>query len=309
MINLPESYIETHYNLDQVRFHRKLATKGERQAIVIHCKQGRFVLKITTENRPYEVVQREVKVLAYLQGYQYPAPVPLEAKHGGWLVPFEKRFIYLYPYIEGRSPIPGTEFYIRLGVILARLHSLPVSSDIAASEITPAILLPEMKGYLEALEDPEQKGYAQDLIEDIDQFPSFEGLPEALIHTDPWFDNLIVDRQGNLYLVDWDDTGITYPLLDVGYVIAHLCTFTPRDQKKWRITPRGRIAWKPEWAKAFLDAYQSIRRLTNREKELLTEAALFNMIEYMLDFDTHTLILDNILRYRLLKEQVKLLEY
>jgi Ser/Thr protein kinase RdoA (MazF antagonist) len=141
----------------------------------------------------------------------------------------------------------------------------------------------------------------------IDQFPDFKGLPCALSHTDPWFDNLVEDRERSLFLVDWDDTGISYALLDVGYVIAHLCTFTPQDQEKWDITPRARIAWKPEWALAFLTAYQNIRPLTPHEKDLLTDATLFNMIEYIQDWDNNTLIVDNYLRYQILKEQVKFL--
>ena len=72
----------------------------------------------------------------------------------------------------------------------------------------------------------------------------------------------------------------------------------------WKV---ARIAWKADWAKRFLDAYQSIRPLTAAERAFLPHAALFNMIEYIQDWDTHTLIEDNCLRYRILKEQVKLL--
>jgi Ser/Thr protein kinase RdoA (MazF antagonist) len=194
-----------------------------------------------------------------------------------------------------------------LGLILARLHSLPAGGNLAASENTPANIFAEIKPFLEGIKDLQQKPYAQEMLETIAAFSDFSGLPVALIHTDPYFVNLLEDSQGGLYLIDWDDTGVSYALLDVGYVIAHLCTFTPREQEQWQINPRARIAWQAGWAKLFLDAYQSIRPLTGEEKAFLPHAALFNMIEYVQDWDNHTLIEDNCLRYRILKDQVKLL--
>jgi len=64
---------------------------------------------------------------------------------------------------------------------------------------------------------------------------------------------ILVDGSGGLTLVDWDDAGIGISLLDVGYVVAHLCTFLPGDRARWGVRGSGEIVWRPDWALSFLD--------------------------------------------------------
>jgi hypothetical protein len=122
----------------------------------------------------------------------------------------------------------------------------------------------------------------------------------GIIHTDPYFVNMLEDGSGKLYLIDWEDGGISYPLLDVSYV-GHLSTFLPHDCQKWNLAPEGEITWRPVWAQAFLDGYQSVRRLASLEKELFGQAVWLNFLAYVWEWNEQRIIPENYRRMKVLE--------
>jgi thiamine kinase-like enzyme len=141
-----------------------------------------------------------------------------------------------------------------------------------------------------------------ELLEIIDQFPSFDRLPQAIIHTDPWLTNLIETPTGDLYLIDWEDGGVSYPLLDVGYVLSYMVTFTTRDRAMWGITgPSSGPDWHPDWGREFLAAYRTIRPLNAEEQRLLPDAIRMSFLEYIPNWGSTELIVDNYCRMKLVE--------
>jgi thiamine kinase-like enzyme len=188
------------------------------------------------------------------------------------------------------------------GALLARLHTLPVDNTARTSLHRPAALLDEVKEWLlDAPDTPEQQRMAQEMLGMIAEFPSFEGLPESLIHTDPYFVNLVDGADGRLYLIDWEDAGISYPLIDVGYV-GHLSTYLPHDRLDLGLSGDEAITWRPDWAQAFLDGYQAVRALTKREQELFPWAVRLNYLMYIWEWNERRIIPENYQRMKLLEE-------
>lgn len=134
----------------------------------------------------------------------------------------------------------------------------------------------------------------------IAEFPSFEGLPESLIHTDPYYVNLLDGLDGRLYLIDWEDGGISYPLIDVGYV-GHLTTFLPHDRVELGLAFDGPVAWLPDWAQAFLDGYQAVRPMTKGEQELFPWAVRLNFLQYIWEWDERRILSENYQRMKILE--------
>jgi hypothetical protein len=227
-----------------------------------------------------------------------------------------------------------------LGGLLARLHSLPVGGEVpaASSGAEGRLAVPEsgyrpeqnLPGLRDALRQVdsfigeagpltprEQRAIVPELLELIERFPSFDRLPRGIIHSDPYFVNLIETPAASsgveappavpandLYLIDWEDGGVSYPLLDVGYVLAHLVTFTPRDRAVWGVPgPESGPNWRPDWGREFLDAYQAVRPLTAEEQRLLPDAIRLNFMEYIPNWGTSELILDNYLRMKMVEEE------
>ena len=291
--------LNTQYGLESVQVLRKLATKGQREAYLLQTEQGRLVLKVSDPDRPEEVVRSDIGILDYLARFDFPAPRPVFTRQKRLYLPFENRFFYLYGFVEGKMPTPSGKMLHACGALLATLHSIPVDESARQSLHRPAYLLDEVKGFLlEAPHTAEQQSMAQDMLAMIAGFPSFEGLPQGLIHTDPYFVNLLDGADGRLYLIDWDDAGISYPLIDAGYV-GHLATYLPHDRASLGLAGDEAITWRPDWAQAFLDGYQAIRPLTKLEQELFPWAVRLNFLIYTWEWNERRIIPENYQRMKI----------
>jgi Ser/Thr protein kinase RdoA (MazF antagonist) len=286
-----------------------MPTNGQRKAYCLVAPGGKLVAKVTDPGRHEAVVRADVGTPQYLSGQGFPVPRPVAARDGRLYLPFGDRFVYLYEYIEGSYPKPREVFYQRLGGLLGHLHSITPQGQVPPSDYTPPVILADAREMLlrskTFLGDPGDlapemlPGIVPELLEMIDRFPSFEALPKGIIHTDPYFVNLIEAPDGSLSLIDWEDGGISYPLLDVGYVLAHLCSFTARDRKKWEVPgPEKGIAARPDWAQVFLEAYEAARPLSSLERTLLPDAVRLSFLAYMVEWGSDGLILDNYLRMK-----------
>lgn len=294
--------LHTHYGIQSVQVLKKLDTKGRREAYLLQTELGRLVLKITDPGRAEELVKSDTGILEYIACFDFPAPQPLFTRHKQLYLPFEDRFFYLYRFVEGKTPTPSAPMLSACGSLLATLHNLPIEDAARRSLHRPAYLLDELKGWLLAAPDtPEQQRMAQEVLAMVEEFPSFEGLPEGLIHTDPYFVNLLDGVDGRMYLIDWEDAGISYPLIDIGYV-GHLSTYLPHDRLNLGLTGDEPVTWRPDWAQAFLDGYQAIRPLTRREQELFPWAVRLNFMIYIWEWDERRLIPENYRRMQILDE-------
>lgn len=299
-----ELFLNSHYSVGPFHLDRKLHTNGQRLAYQASTPAGRWVVKFTDPGRAEAVVRADVNTPAYLSEQGFPAPRPLAARDGQLYLPYDDRFIYVYAYFPGEHPLPCDRFYTRLGELLARLHALPCAY-VPVSDYRPLAALTGVRDYLNRVErsarlPEDQRAILPDLYRLIDSMPSFEGLPRGIIHTDPYYDNLIETLDHQLALIDWEDGGISFPLLDVGFVVGPMCTFTARDRLRWQVPgPEQGLSWRPDWGERFLAAYESIRPLSSAERELLPSAIRFSFLVYIPMWGADEIILDNYVRMQM----------
>lgn len=301
-LDLP-NFLASHYPPGPYQIEETLATQGRRFAYRLRGPAGQYVVKLTDPQRAEALVRAELTTQAVLAAQHFPAPRPIPARDGQLFHPFGDQFVYLYEYLAGHSPRPAAPgFFTRLGALLARLHRLPLNADLPVSGYRPPALLTEARAQLQSIADPAQQPRTTELLSLIDRFPSFAALPLGIIHTDPYFSNLLETPAGQLILIDWDDAGVSFPLLDVGYVLAHLTSFTARDRGLWHIPgPPTGVSFRPEWAAEFLSAYTTVRPFTPDERALLPDAVRLSFLVYLCDWQTGELILDNDQRMRLVE--------
>jgi Ser/Thr protein kinase RdoA (MazF antagonist) len=317
MVSLIE-FLNERYTDGPYAIQATFSTNGQRQAYRVQGASGCCVLKLTDPGREETTVRADVGTPAYLSSQGFPAPRPVAGRDGQLYYPYGDRFVYLSEYIAGEYPRPCTAFYHRLGKLLARLHNLPVNDETHCSGYRPEESLPVVReallradafiGEVDLLAPDARSAIVPELLEIIDRFPSFDCLPQAIIHTDPWLTNLIETSTGDLYLIDWEDGGVSYPLQDVGYVLSYMVTFTTRDRAMWGIPgPRSGPDWHPDWGREFLAAYQSVRPLNAEEQRLLPDAIRMSFLEYIPCWGTTELIVDNYCRMKLVEEKAYLM--
>jgi Ser/Thr protein kinase RdoA (MazF antagonist) len=298
---LPD-FLNAHYPGGPFQVTAHLAANGQRKAIQITGEQGSMVVKVTDPGRPEGKVQSDTGIQAYLADGGFPVPRPIATVDGRLYLPYGDSFVSLYTYLEGFHPSPSDDFYDRLGHLLAALHSIPLSPTVPVSAYRPSAVLPGVRESMLHVSDPHQQVVVPELLALIDSFPDFKDLPEGIIHSDPYLVNIIEMPGGDLALIDWDDGGAAYPLLDVGYVLAHLCTFTARDRKLWNVPgPGSGLLWREDWARRFLAAYETIRPLSPAERRLLPDAIRLSFLIYIPWWGSSELIMDNYHRMKMLE--------
>lgn len=296
-----EALLAGAYGLRKARAVNQLDTKGQREAYLLESERGRLVVKLTDPGRPKHLVAGDTGILAYLERFDFPAPRMCRAIDGSLFLPYGPRFVYLYEYVEGKMPVPSAWMLGECGSLLARLHSLPLDGTARRSLHRPANLIEEIRPWIDAApQTPEQQAIAAEMRCLVEAFPSFEGLPESLIHTDPYFTNLLEGVDGRLYLIDWEDGGISYPLLDIGY-LGHLVTCLPHDRAVLGLDGVSPVSWRPDWAQAFLDGYQSVRTVSSRERELFSWAVRLNFMMYLWDWEEARFLPENFRRMKILE--------
>jgi Ser/Thr protein kinase RdoA (MazF antagonist) len=288
------------------------STTSQRQAHRLDGPGGSFVCKLTDPGRPEAVVRADVHTPDFLARQGFPAPKPVPARTGDLYLPYGERFLYLYAYIPGSHPRASDDFYRKLGVLLGRLHSMDPCGEVPDSDLTPEHWLVSIRASLLAadsfvgepggLSPDEQRAIAPALLEAIERFPSFDGLPHGILHSDACFTNLVETPSGELYLIDWEDAGIAYPLVDLGLVLSYLVTFTAQDQIEWGVVePQGDLIFRPDWGRAFLEAYESVRPLSAAERRLLPAAIRLGFAAYIPNWGTTQIILDNYRRMKMVE--------
>jgi aminoglycoside phosphotransferase (APT) family kinase protein len=116
-------------------------------------------------------------------------------------------------YIPGRHPRSLAD-YQAFGAALAVLHATPVTGPMRGLEQTPAQLLAPAAALAAAV--------APDLAGVIGAVAPAPGQPWAgtvLIHGDAAPANVLIDRRGDAVLIDFENTTLAHPGLDVGRAI------------------------------------------------------------------------------------------
>jgi Ser/Thr protein kinase RdoA (MazF antagonist) len=242
-------------------------TAGRRTVSVIHAREGSFVCKIADEWKTSEALTKGLLAFELLpeKGFRH-IPKLIKTKQGDTFEAIAGNYVYLLEYVGGRNPDPTVVTYAKLGLLTAELHAVehyPYRTGFDPAKIIAKGLISIAKGL------PFQAEY----LEVVRSLPSFDGLPQAVIHTDIGPVNAIEKANGEMILIDWDDVGIGIRILDIAFPLVQ--QFVSEDRE-----------FAQENAHAFYGAYLSKIHLTDKEIPFIFPAALFIALMYIIYGDT-----------------------
>ena len=176
---------------------QSLPVKGDRRVFLLQTTQGTYIAKLSDLGRTEIQIERDVTALIFLDRRHFPAPRIVKSSAGFPFLRFNGRYLYLYAYIEGQPPRPDGDEFQRLGTLLSRLHNLPAADYPRVSGFTPDAEFPLVQKLLRDARSAALSDQVDELLHDIATFPTFDTLPEALIHTDPYFANMVQRSDGH----------------------------------------------------------------------------------------------------------------
>jgi Ser/Thr protein kinase RdoA (MazF antagonist) len=164
------------------------------------------------------------RLLNWLAGHQYPAPAVHGTKDQQLVGKIDDWAISTLSYVEGSVlEMTSTEDFAVFGQTVGRLHSLPVDdpSSFAQSRCHPD----NIKAAAQLLEchgsnvPPEYQALTVNLHTSMLALQQTKSQQLCITHGDCWYLNAIKTGPGQVTLIDWDNVGIGWPLLELGNLL------------------------------------------------------------------------------------------
>lgn len=269
-----EKIIEQKWGLSNITISRILQKAGERIVYLIEAQEGAFVLKIFHPELTLNEIERFTDVLMFLEKVGYcNAPKIMKLLDNSAFTRVEGRFIYMMEFIEGSEVYETQEDEYKLGAALAELHKIKGYAYDSNIDVSKHIskMLSRFREY------PFKNEY--DSI--VKNLPDFTKLKQSFIHTDICPPNALKSSSGEIILIDFDDAGNGSTFIDLGYpLITQFIQFEERKAGR-DITDINKLGFNFEMAKSFYDGYFSVTPMTDNDKKLIFDGAVFMQLMYM----------------------------
>ncbi|MEM7085027.1 MAG: phosphotransferase [Bacteroidota bacterium] len=209
------------YAIEKLVSHSVLSGGSENTNYLVKTEAGTFVLTIC-EQKSEEEAKRLASLLLHLDLHNFDTSVLIKTKNGAFTSLWDKKPIMLKAYIEGDiiRDLPKNLF-IYLGKELGKLHQIP-----------PPDYLPRTLNYgIEHFEkvqlyakDSSFSKWLKTVKSHIENHMSSE-LPRSLIHSDIFYNNIIVDKERNrATIMDFEEACYYFRVFDIGMMIIGTCS-------------------------------------------------------------------------------------
>lgn len=260
---MDKNLIEQNWNFKNVVMKDVLQNTDGRTTQRFISEGKEYVYKIAGSHKTADILQKELSVFDFLNEKQFAHISRLiKTNKNKLFATIQGHHIFVLEYVEGVKPQSNPENWKRLGIIAAELHTIqgyPFETDFVPNRII-SNHFPEI-----ALNLP----FADEFLLLAQTLPDFSQLPKSLIHTDIGCHNAIETAQGNLVLIDWDDTGVGSSVLDIGF--PFIVQFYTEEGDFFE-----------ENARAFYQSYFENRLMDEHEKGYIVDAGLFIAMHYII---------------------------
>ncbi|MFL1895659.1 phosphotransferase [Aquimarina sp. 2-A2] len=269
------AYITTVYQL-KGDFDCKLFRTGINHTYFLSNKETKYVLRVYCyEWRSKSEILEEIALLNLLKKEKLAISFPIEDKTGVFVqeinAPEGKRYAVLFSYAKGEKiRYMNKETCFSIGSLMAKIHTITSNKTLNRISYKKDSLLTlpyqNLKQFFS--EQLPEMNFIRELAESF-QDTDFENTQKGIVHLDIWYDNMAVTSENEITLFDFDFCGNGEQVLDIGYFCKQLYHIES-DKSKYEMK---RLA--------FLDGYQSIKQLSDKELNLIPKAGLAVFVYYL----------------------------
>lgn len=258
----------------------KLFRTGVNHTYFISDSDTKYVARIYCHNwRTKSEIQEELELLLLLKGNNLTISYPIADKNGNFIqeinAPEGLRYAVFFTFAEGKKMrFMSNESCFAVGSLMAKIHTITSGKKINRIDYNSDILLHQAYQHITSFfpEDLEEMQYIRKIGNQISK--SFKETDwsenqKGIVHLDIWYDNLSVNNENEIIIFDFDNCGNGEFILDVAYFCKQLF-FIESDKKEYEIK-----------VQSFLNGYQQIRNLSEKEIELIPEAGASIFIFYL----------------------------
>jgi len=233
----------------------------------------------------------EAKVLDKLKNFEVPRII--KNKNQQDISIFQTKQVILYKYIPGKSsPKTNKKILFQVGVLLAKIHikTKGMHDNYSKKRILSYksdLLHKDIKKF-QKVKNLALKKYLKYIEENIFKYNKLDNLPKGAVHNDFKPDNTILQPNGKIGLIDFDNIYFGPLIVDLASTIVWFCT-----EKEF----------KEKDAKIIIESYNKTRKLTPKEKNILQDTIRFvylrlalKGIEFYVKYQDNKRLIDFVLK-------------
>ena len=240
------------YGIANVESYKVLSGGSENTNYLVQTEHNSFVLTIC-EQKSMQGAKELAMLLEHLSLNKFSTSKLIKTRAGGLITEWHNKPIILKAYIQGIIVKDLSSSLLKYsGIELAQLHQLKAPDYLPRNVAYGLERFDEVKIYA-----PESSFYAwlkttQGYIESHIHLD----LPKALIHSDIFYNNIIIDGGGQkATIMDFEEACYYYRVFDIGMMIVGTC----RDDNRINLTKVAHL----------LDGYQQNIKLLDIERKAL----------------------------------------
>ncbi len=266
---------------------------GEIIGIESISTSGNFLYKIKTENSSYilrfnplgvrwrskEEIESEVEILQHLYKNNFPVSKIIKTRTNEFVVGWDGRFGYLREFVDAHAKEDPTLEELRtFGETIGWMHSL--TKDFKTKHVRKHVWgLENTKAYFEKKKQvilSSDYDFAKEFVNQVEfelEFLNFpNSLPQGILHEDLGKRHVLWQGSKIVSILDFDRAYFGTLLLDLGQAARGWCFID--DWKQWDKTR----------FQALLEGYETKRKLTKEERNLVPDAIRFALVERAISF-------------------------
>ena len=266
------------YGFGDFESYSVIETGYEDFNFVLTTNSGKYFVKVFSKTRKPEDCKRITDLLAFLMIKRVHHPKIYKDMSGDYLhkinIGIENLFLVVMDFIDGKNffelnAAPNKKEIVQLANDMAQINSIKLKGELSHIYDSWAILN-------FGLEYEKKKKYLKNneikIFEPlINEFNStdFEKLPKSLVHGDLLKTNVLKDKLGKIWIVDFSVANLYPRILEIAIAATHLLFDSSKEKTA-------------ENLKTLLEEYGKHIKLTHEEKEVLPKFMQFSYaIEYL----------------------------
>jgi len=261
------AFLRSKYSLDGNASCRLLKT-GINGTYLIISGGVKYVFRIYSLNwRSEKEIEEEIRLLNLLKGSNIPVSYPITDTTGNYIqelaAPEGKRYGVMFSFAKGEKLLNfSADIHYKIGGIMAEIHNLTMDFNLDRVTYLPDVVLVDSFEYLKkfiAIDTDEMifmTSAQRYLLKELEH-ADVNQIRKGAVHLDIWFDNLSIDKNGEVTLFDFDFCGNGWLCYDLAYYILQINS-TEKDEEECRLK-----------TEAFLKGYESVSKISDEERRLL----------------------------------------
>lgn len=246
----------------------RLLKAGISHTYLVQADDEKFIFRIYTLNWRTDIeIQEELRLLLYLKKNDIPVSYPLADLDQHFIQSFEapegRRLAVMFSYASGEKQFQFTpDLHFQIGSLMARMHVLTQDFHLdRVSYTSKEILIDSLDQVSNFLPDDteemaQMRSMQQYLLSEFSNADESQ-LRKGAVHLDIWFDNMVVDKENNVTIFDFDFCGNGWLCLDLAYYILQVHS-VEKDPEQCQLK-----------VDSFVKGYESVTKISAEEKRII----------------------------------------